>query len=144
MSIFYRKENYREMLFLKNLHLGNCNKKLSMVLPSGFSKEEYVETFKDCFPHLWEDIVLFCDLRKDNYMRRKGKRTSYCPLLFARAVSSETCTATECKRHYGIRRRPGKNKKSAYQCRNKETETKERKIGEEFGICSRSNSSLRR
>lgn len=73
MSIFYRKENYREILFLKNLHLRNCNKKLSMVLPSGFSKEEYVETFKDCFPHLWEDIVLFCDLRKDNYMRRKAK-----------------------------------------------------------------------
>lgn len=44
-----------------------------MVLPTGFSKEEYVETFKDCFPYLWEDIVLFCGLRKDNYMRRKAK-----------------------------------------------------------------------
>ena len=50
-----------------------------MVLPSGFSKEEYVETFKDSVPHLWEDIVLFCDLRKDNYMRRKAKELRTVP-----------------------------------------------------------------
>lgn len=73
MSIFYRKENFHEKLFLKTLHLRNCNKKLSMVLPPVFSKEEYVETFKDFFPHLWEDIVLFCNLRRYNWKRRMGR-----------------------------------------------------------------------
>ena len=73
MSIFYRKENYRELLFLKNLQLNKCNNKLSSVLPPGFTLEEYIATFQECYPHLWEDIVFFCDTRKDNYMRRKAK-----------------------------------------------------------------------
>ncbi len=80
MSIFYRKEYMRENLFLKNLHLKNCNKKLSMVLSPNFSKEMYIDTFQKCFPHLWEDIVTFCNTRNDNCLRRKkkGLRTVSC------------------------------------------------------------------
>lgn len=73
MSIFYRKEKFQEKLFLKNLHLKACNKKLSIVLTPGFNKKEYIATFQICFPHLWEDIVFFCEMRKDNYLRR-GKK----------------------------------------------------------------------
>ncbi len=73
MSIYCRKENNHEALFIKNLHLNNCNKKLSMVLAPNFNEEEFIGTFKDCFPHLWEDIVSFCDTRKANYLRRKAR-----------------------------------------------------------------------
>lgn len=86
MSIFYRKEYMREKLILKDLHLKNCNKKLSMVLSPNFSKEMYIDTFQKCFPHIWEDIVSFCNTRKDNYFRRKnrGLRTVsyYSPEVF--------------------------------------------------------------
>ena len=73
MSIFYRKENYREKLFNKTLHLKNCNKNLSLVLSPHFSNEEYIATFQECFPHLWEDIESFCKERKENFYRRKDK-----------------------------------------------------------------------
>ena len=74
MSIFYRKEYIREKIFLKNLNLKNCNRELSMVLAPNFDIEKYIDTFQECFPHLWEDIVSFCNTRKDNYLRRKKKR----------------------------------------------------------------------
>ena len=73
MSIFYRKEFYREKLFLKNLHLKTCRKKLQEVLPNKWSEEDYIETFRECFPHIWEDIESFCNLRKNDYDRRKRK-----------------------------------------------------------------------
>lgn len=73
MAIFCRKENFREILFIKNLHLKSCNKKLALVLPPSFSIEDYISTFKDCFPHLWDDLVNFCEIKKDNYLRRKAK-----------------------------------------------------------------------
>lgn len=73
MSIFYRKEFYREKLFLKNLHLKTCRKKLQEVLPNKWSEEDYIEAFRECFPHIWEDIESFCNLRKNDYDRRKRK-----------------------------------------------------------------------
>lgn len=77
MSIFYRKEYYREKLFLKNLHLKACKKKLLEILPYKWSNLDFVEAFKECFPHIWEDIVYFCNIRKKNNFRRynKGLRT---------------------------------------------------------------------
>lgn len=65
------------MLFNKNLNLKKCSSNLSFVLSPDFTNEEYITTFKECLPHLWEDIVAFCKERKDNYLRRtaKGLRT---------------------------------------------------------------------
>ena len=73
MSLYYRKEDYREMLILKSLNLKNCNRKLATVLAPGFTEEEYIVSFQKCFPHLWEDIVCLCNTKKDNYKRRKAK-----------------------------------------------------------------------
>lgn len=73
MSIFYRKENYREKLFLKNLHLKVCRKKLAEVLPRNWSNNDFIDFFKECFPYIWEDIVDYCNSRKSNYYRRKNK-----------------------------------------------------------------------
>ena len=73
MSVFYRKEYYREKLFLNNLHLKACRKKLQDILPYKCSKIDYIEAFKECFPHIWEDIVFFCKIRKNDYYRRKRK-----------------------------------------------------------------------
>lgn len=86
MSYFYRKASYRRKLFVKSLHMLVCNKKLATVLPSGFTKEEYVTIFKDCFPYLWDDIVAFCETERIDYKRRKRKElralSSYTPKGF--------------------------------------------------------------
>ena len=82
MSIFYRREYYREKLFLKNLHLKSCKKKLQEILSQNFSDDDFVEAFKECFPHLWEDIKFFCDIRKSNYLRRKKKGLRTVPYLY--------------------------------------------------------------
>lgn len=29
---------------------------VASIMKPGFTDEEYVETFKECFPHLWQDI----------------------------------------------------------------------------------------
>lgn len=81
MSIYYRKEYYREKLFLKNLHLKTCKKKLIEILPDNFSDEEFVKAFVGCFPHLWEDIRYFCDIRKEDYKRRRKKGLRTIPFL---------------------------------------------------------------
>lgn len=73
MSIFYRKEFYREKLFLKNLHLKTCRKKLQEVLPNKWSEEYYIEVFRECFPHIWEDIESFCNLRKTTMIDEREK-----------------------------------------------------------------------
>ena len=73
MSVFYRKEYYREKLFLNSLHLKACRKKLQEILPYKCSKIDYIQAFKECFPHIWEDIVFFCKIRKNDYYRRKRK-----------------------------------------------------------------------
>lgn len=73
MSVFYRKEYYREKLFLNSLHLKACRKKLQEILPYKCSKIDYIQAFKECFPHIWEDIVFFCKIRKNDYYRRKKK-----------------------------------------------------------------------
>lgn len=81
MSIYYRREYYREKLFLKNLHLGSSKRKLLEILPDNFSDEDFVEAFMECFPYLWEDIKFFCDLRKSNYLRRRKKGLRTVPYL---------------------------------------------------------------
>lgn len=73
MSIYYRKESYHEKLFLKSLHLKSCKKKLLEILPDAYSEDDFVDVFQACFPHVWEDIESFCNLREDDFLRRKGK-----------------------------------------------------------------------
>lgn len=92
MSIYYRREYYREKLFLKNLHLKACKKKLIEILPDNFSDEEFVKSFMECFPHLWEDILYFCDIRKNDYKRRKKRGLRTIPFLPPRSYLLRHCT----------------------------------------------------
>lgn len=73
MSIYYRKEQYREILFIKNLHLKAIRKKLFKILPCGSAFGEFLKAFKKYFPCEWEDIVSYCKSRKRDYFRRKKK-----------------------------------------------------------------------
>lgn len=82
MSIFYRKQDYRDLLFKKHLHLKRRTKEVLETLPAGYSFDDFLRTFIDCCPAAWEDIIYYCNERKNNFYRRKkkGLRTiSYCP-----------------------------------------------------------------
>lgn len=93
MSIYYRKEYYREKLFLKNLHLKTCVKKLIEVLPDKFSDEDFIKAFVECFPHLWEDIQYFCAIRKNDYNRRRKKGLRTIPFLSPKLYLLKHCTS---------------------------------------------------
>ena len=73
MSTYYRKQNHREQLVIKNLHLENISKTLVNILPVGFSFQEYLDAFKEYYPFIWEDICSYCRVRKDDYIRRAQK-----------------------------------------------------------------------
>lgn len=60
MSIYYRKQNYRDMIFKKNLHLKHISEKLFEVMPKNFSFKDFLSAFKECYPCQWEDIVRYC------------------------------------------------------------------------------------
>ena len=81
MSIYYRKELYREHLVLKGLHLANISKSLVNILPVGFSFQEYLDAFKVYYPHVWEDICFYCRFRKNDYLRRSKKSRRTIPFL---------------------------------------------------------------
>lgn len=91
MSIFYRREYNREKLFLKNLHLKSCKKKLLLILPNDFSDDDVVEAFIECFPHLWEDIKFYCDIKKNDYFRRKKKGLRTVPYLSPKKFLLKHC-----------------------------------------------------
>ncbi len=73
MSIYYRRQYYREKIVLKGFHLAILSKKLVNILPVGFSFQDYLEAFKEYFPYTWEDICYYCNSRKNDYIRRKKK-----------------------------------------------------------------------
>lgn len=50
MSIYYRKQNYRDMIFKKNLHLKHISEKLFEVMPKNFSFKDFLSAFKECYP----------------------------------------------------------------------------------------------
>lgn len=77
MSIYYRKQNYRDMIFKKNLHLKHISEKLFEVMPKNFSFKDFLSAFKECYPCQWEDIVRYCKEKKNDFYRRsrKGLRT---------------------------------------------------------------------
>lgn len=77
MAVYYRREIYREKLFLKNLHLKKCKEKLMNAVPQKYSISLFVSSFKKCFPCVWEDIVSYCKAKKKDYERRtkNGLRT---------------------------------------------------------------------
>ena len=79
MSIFYRREKKREQLFLKEMHLKVCNLKLATILSPEFTEEEYILTFKECFPHIWDEIVFFCSRKKSDFFRRKKRNKRAVP-----------------------------------------------------------------
>lgn len=75
MSIYYRKEHYREQLFCKSLHLKSIRNNLLRILSNKeLNLAAFIEAFKRYYPCEWEDIELFCKNRKRDYLRRKKKR----------------------------------------------------------------------
>lgn len=73
MSIFYRRENYRETLFKKSLGLKKRTNKILETLPKEYLFDNFLQTFKDCYPTVWEDIVNHCKGKKNDFIRRKKK-----------------------------------------------------------------------
>lgn len=45
MSICYRKQTYRDMIFRKNLHLKYISEKLFEVMPKNFSFKDFLSAF---------------------------------------------------------------------------------------------------
>lgn len=73
MSIYYRKQNYRDMIFRKNLHLKHISEELFEVMPKNFSFKDFLLAFKECYPCQWEDIVRYCNGMKNDFYRRSRK-----------------------------------------------------------------------
>lgn len=73
MSIYYKREDYRDRLTIDGFHLPYASRNLVNILPEGFSFEEYIEAFKTYYPYIWEDIVSFCDTKRRNRERRQRK-----------------------------------------------------------------------
>lgn len=73
MSIYYRKQNYRNIIFKKNLHLKHISEKLFEVMPKDFSFKDFLSAFKECYPCQWEDIVRYCKEKKNDFYRRSRK-----------------------------------------------------------------------
>lgn len=88
MSIYYRKENYRDLLFKKSLHLKRRTRDVLETLPLGYSFDDFLQAFRSCYPVVWEDIVYYCKERQSSFSRRKkkGLRTvAYCsPVEFVK------------------------------------------------------------
>lgn len=86
MSIYYRKESYREKLFCKNLHLKSKVRQVVCVLPESFTFDDFLDAFKLCYSYTWDDIVTYCQRRELDRQRRLNKtlRTlpPCCPELF--------------------------------------------------------------
>ena len=61
MSIFYRKEFYREKLFLKNLHLKACRKKLQTLFTDNveYVKRGAVGKYNNCYLRMSNNLYKF-------------------------------------------------------------------------------------
>lgn len=72
MSVYYRKEQYREGLFLKYLHLKFKVKQIKKI-ESNLSFPKFIESFKLYYPCAWEDLVSYCNDKQKDYERRTAK-----------------------------------------------------------------------
>lgn len=54
-------------------------KEVADIMKRGFTDEEYVSTFKECYPHLWEDIsIKYTTYQKeDERLIKRGKKRRY-------------------------------------------------------------------
>lgn len=77
MSRYYRREQIREMLFVKSLHLKSKRDKLIKILPAGCDFESFQKFFIQYYPCEWDDIKFYCKSKRQDYVRRtqKNKRT---------------------------------------------------------------------
>ena len=73
MSIYFRREFYREQLFLKDLNLKKAADKVLEVLPVNYSFDDFINSFRQCFSYKWDDVVAYCEEKKRDYYRRKKK-----------------------------------------------------------------------
>lgn len=61
------------MIFRKNLHLKHISEELFEVMPKNFSFKDFLLAFKECYPCQWEDIVRYCNGKKNDFYRRSRK-----------------------------------------------------------------------
>lgn len=73
MSKYYRREQYREKLFVKKLCLKSIRDELLKILPYNYDFKDFLEVFKLYSPCEWEDIVDYCNIKEKNYLRRNQK-----------------------------------------------------------------------
>ena len=73
MSIFYRRENHREILFKKEINLKKRTNDILEIIPQEYSFSDFLQAFKECFPTVWEDIENHCKGKKNDFIRRKKK-----------------------------------------------------------------------
>lgn len=79
MSIYYRLQYHRDILFKKELHLKKIAKQLLEILPEDYRFDDVINAFKECFPCTWEDIVHHCKQKKQDYFRRTRKKLRSVP-----------------------------------------------------------------
>lgn len=54
-------------------------KEVASLMKMGFAEEEFVETFKECYPHLWQDISdkHRAYQKADERLVKRGKKRRY-------------------------------------------------------------------
>ena len=130
MSIFYRRENHREILFEKGINLKKLTNDILEIIPQEYSFADFLQAFKDCYPTVWEDIVNHCKDKKNDFIRRKNKglRTVpyYSPEEYLRGNCEWNKRRTEIlsdedrKKKYGKLVEKGRKKKKERDARRKE------------------------
>jgi hypothetical protein len=77
MSIFYRRENYREALFLSEIGFKKKVHSIYSIISKTATDEDFVNAFKTYLPYEWHRVTQYCADKRDDYYRRnkKGLRT---------------------------------------------------------------------
>lgn len=73
MSIYYRREHYRKMLFLKSLDLKSKSEKLLRILSAESNFASFQKAFIQYYPCEWDDINSYCRSKNKDYNRRLRK-----------------------------------------------------------------------
>lgn len=91
MSIFYRRENHREILFKKEINLKKRTNDILEIIPQEYSFSDFLQAFKECFPTVWEDIENHCKSKKNDFLRRKKKGLRTVPYYSPEEYLKKNC-----------------------------------------------------
>lgn len=73
MSIFYRRENYRETLSLREIGFKKKVHSIYSIISQTAKDEDFVNAFKSYLPYEWHRVTQYCANKRDDYYRRKKK-----------------------------------------------------------------------